>query len=90
MAIIDGIIVHLVQWPLKMKRRHGVGDIERVLPGVILELRTSDGLVGWGEAAPWSVFSGDGRSRGRGSRSLPAPGHPWARPFRRGRHPGGR
>lgn len=58
MAKIDALAVYLVQWPLKMKRRHGVGDIERVLPGVILEIRTADGLTGWGEAAPWSVFSG--------------------------------
>lgn len=56
--IIDALSVRLVRWPLRMKRRHGVGDVETALPGVIVELRTRDGLVGWGEAAPWSVFSG--------------------------------
>ncbi|HRE19164.1 MAG TPA: hypothetical protein PLW86_19185, partial [Rhodocyclaceae bacterium] len=50
--------VRLVSWPLKMKRRHGVGDVDKVLPGVILRLTTEDGTTGWGEAAPWSVFSG--------------------------------
>jgi muconate cycloisomerase len=55
---IDRMQVTLVRWPLKMKRRHGVGDIERTLPGVIVKLTTRGGLVGWGEAAPWSVFSG--------------------------------
>ncbi len=41
-----------------MKRRHGVGDIERTIPGVIVRLTDDDGLAGWGEAAPWAVFSG--------------------------------
>lgn len=50
--------VHLVRWPLRMKRRHGVGDVEHAMPGVVLKLVTAGGRVGWGEAAPWSVFSG--------------------------------
>jgi muconate cycloisomerase len=56
--MIDRMIVRLVQWPLRMKRSHGVGDVAVSMPGVILELATADGLTGWGEAAPWSVFSG--------------------------------
>jgi muconate cycloisomerase len=56
--MINYMSVRLVQWPLKMKRSHGVGDIAVRMPGVILELRTTDGRTGWGEAAPWSVFSG--------------------------------
>jgi muconate cycloisomerase len=55
---IVALDIYPVRWPLKMKRRHGVGDIERSIPGVILRLTDSDGLVGWGEAAPWAVFSG--------------------------------
>jgi muconate cycloisomerase len=55
---ITGMDVHLVRWPLKMKRRHGVGDIEQSMPGVVVKLTTDGGLVGWGEAAPWSVFTG--------------------------------
>lgn len=55
---IARIEVTLTRWPLRMKRRHGVGDIERSMPGVVLKLTTQGGLVGWGEAAPWSVFSG--------------------------------
>lgn len=50
--------VFLVRWPLKMKRRHGVGDIAEAMPGVLLRRETGDGIVGWGEAAPWSVFTG--------------------------------
>ena len=54
---ITDITVHLVAWPLRMKRRHGVGDIEHTMPGVILRIGTDGGLVGWGEAAPWAVFT---------------------------------
>lgn len=56
--IIRLIEVYLVDWPLKMKRRHGVGDVERSMPGVILKIVSENGATGWGEAAPWSVFSG--------------------------------
>lgn len=55
---IDRVVTRLVRWPLKMKRRHGVGDIERTMPGVVVEIGAGDGLTGWGEAAPWSVFTG--------------------------------
>lgn len=55
---IATLAVFLVHWPLKMKRRHGVGDIERTMPGVIVRIATDAGIVGWGEAAPWAVFTG--------------------------------
>jgi len=55
---ITGLEVALVSWPLKMKRRHGVGDIERAMPGAIVKLTTDAGITGWGEAAPWAVFTG--------------------------------
>lgn len=55
---ITGLEVSLVSWPLKMKRRHGVGDIERAMPGAIVKLTTDAGITGWGEAAPWAVFTG--------------------------------
>jgi muconate cycloisomerase len=63
---IAGLDVFLVQWPLKMKRRHGVGDIERAMPGVIVKLTTDAGIVGWGEAAPWSVFTGTAEANATG------------------------
>lgn len=56
--IIDRMQVRLTRWPLKMTRKHGVGDVADTLPGVVISLHTRDGLTGWGEAAPWSVFSG--------------------------------
>lgn len=55
---ITDITVHLVNWPLRMKRRHGVGDIDVSMPGVILRIDTDGGITGWGEAAPWAVFTG--------------------------------
>lgn len=55
---ITAMTVTLVQWPLKMKRSHGIGSIETRMGGVVLRLDTDRGLVGWGEAAPWSAFSG--------------------------------
>ena len=59
---ITALEIFLVRWPLKMKRRHGVGDIERTMPGVIIKIATDAGLVGWGEAAPWAVFTGTAES----------------------------
>ncbi|HJS33070.1 MAG TPA: enolase C-terminal domain-like protein, partial [Alphaproteobacteria bacterium] len=55
---ITALTVFVVRWPLKMKRRHGVGDIDRTMPGVIVRIVTDAGIVGWGEAAPWAVFTG--------------------------------
>ena len=55
---ITDVTVHVVAWPLKMKRRHGVGDIETSMPGVVLRIGTDAGITGWGEAAPWAVFTG--------------------------------
>lgn len=55
---VERMEIALTRWPLRMKRRHGVGDVEKSMPGVIVKLTTASGLVGWGEAAPWSVFSG--------------------------------
>jgi muconate cycloisomerase len=63
---ISGLEVWHVSWPLKMKRRHGVGDIERAMGGVIVKLTTDAGLVGWGEAAPWSVFTGTAEANALG------------------------
>lgn len=63
---ITGLSIDLVRWPLKMKRRHGVGDIEEAMPGVILRIDTDGGISGWGEAAPWSVFTGTAEANATG------------------------
>jgi muconate cycloisomerase len=63
---ITGLQVDLVSWPLKMKRRHGVGDIEQAMPGALVKLTTDAGIVGWGEAAPWAVFTGTAEANALG------------------------
>ncbi|MBR0665206.1 cycloisomerase [Roseomonas hellenica] len=63
---ITGVSVDVIAWPLKMKRRHGVGDIERSMPGAILRITTDGGLVGWGEVAPWAVFTGTAEANATG------------------------
>jgi len=63
---IIGVSVDVVRWPLKMKRRHGVGDIEESMPGAIVKISTNAGIVGWGEASPWSVFTGTAEANAAG------------------------
>ncbi len=63
---ITGIAVDVVRWPLKMKRRHGVGDIEQSMPGAIVKIATNAGVVGWGEVSPWSVFTGTAEGNATG------------------------
>src|SRR5262245_22528272 len=70
---ITGVAVDVVHWPLKMKRRHGVGDIEQSLPGAIVKISTDAGITGWGEAAPWSVFTGTAEANANGIRHYLAP-----------------
>jgi muconate cycloisomerase len=41
-----------------MTRLQGVGNVKGTVKRVLLELTASDGTVGWGEAAPWEVFTG--------------------------------
>ncbi len=63
---ITGLSVDVVRWPLKMKRRHGVGDIEESMPGAIVKIETDAGISGFGEAAPWSVFTGTAEANASG------------------------
>lgn len=55
---IKSVSAYLVQWPLKMKRQHGVGGVQESFPGAIIKIVTDTGLTGWGEVGPWSVFTG--------------------------------
>lgn len=54
---ISKMRVHLVDLPTQAVHSHGSGDIASIR-SVILELVTTTGIIGWGEAAPWSVFTG--------------------------------
>src|SRR5204863_7235407 len=41
-----------------MARLQGVGNVKGTVKWVLIEMMASDGVVGWGEAAPWEVFTG--------------------------------
>nr|WP_271578336.1 muconate cycloisomerase family protein [Bradyrhizobium sp. CCBAU 11361] len=57
-ATIARIRLFLIESPIKMARLQGVGNVKGTVKRVLLELTASDGVVGWGEAAPWEVFTG--------------------------------
>ncbi|MGH6862022.1 MAG: enolase C-terminal domain-like protein, partial [Phyllobacterium sp.] len=58
METIDHIRLFLIESPIKMTRLQGVGNVKGSVKRVIVELTSSSGVVGWGEAAPWEVFTG--------------------------------
>ncbi|WP_159992322.1 enolase C-terminal domain-like protein [Roseomonas sp. 18066] len=55
---IERMRVFLVESPIKMARAQGVGSVKGSVRRVLLQLTASDGTIGWGEAAPWEVFTG--------------------------------
>ncbi len=57
-SIIERLRVFLIESPIRMKRLQGVGDVAGTVRRVLVELTTREGVTGWGEAAPWEVFSG--------------------------------
>ncbi|WP_306180579.1 enolase C-terminal domain-like protein [Rhizobium sp. AN73] len=58
METIDNLRVFLIESPIKMARQQGVGNVKGTVKRVLVELTSSSGIVGWGEAAPWEVFTG--------------------------------
>jgi muconate cycloisomerase len=57
MKITDLKLWHL-QLPVNARRDHGIGSVEHSVDIVILRLTSEDGTQGYGEASPWSVFTG--------------------------------
>ncbi len=55
---ITGLTVYVTRIPVRIKRRHGSGDVEGSVRNAILKLETDAGITGWGDAAPWAVFTG--------------------------------
>lgn len=55
--IIGYDLWHL-ELPVMSRRDHGIGSVEGVCEVIILRLRSEDGTEGFGEASPWSVFTG--------------------------------
>jgi muconate cycloisomerase len=56
--VIEHIRLFLIESPIKMARLQGVGNVKGTVKRVLIEMTASDGIVGWGEAAPWEVFTG--------------------------------
>ena len=55
--IIGYDLWHL-ELPVTSRRDHGIGSVEGTCEVVVLRLRSEDGSEGFGEASPWSVFTG--------------------------------
>ena len=62
MSDLDQPITRYDVWhlslPVTSRRDHGIGSVEGACEIVVLRLTTEDGTEGWGEASPWSVFTG--------------------------------
>lgn len=62
MSGMDQKIIALDVWhlalPVNARRDHGIGSVEHSIDIVVLRLTSEDGTQGWGEASPWSVFTG--------------------------------
>lgn len=57
-AVVERIRLFFIESPIRMARLQGVGNVKGAVKRVLVELTASDGQVGWGEAAPWEVFTG--------------------------------
>jgi muconate cycloisomerase len=55
---ITGLTVYVTDIPVRLTRRHGSGDVAGSVKNAILKLETDAGITGWGDAAPWAVFTG--------------------------------
>ncbi len=55
--IIGYDLWHL-ELPVTSRRDHGIGSVEGTCEVAVLRLRSEDGSEGFGEASPWSVFTG--------------------------------
>lgn len=54
---ISAVTVHRVRLSVRAVHAHGIGEFAGS-DNIVLRLDTSAGITGWGEAAPWSVFTG--------------------------------
>lgn len=55
---IAAMRLFLIESPIMMARQQGVGDVKGTVKRVLVELTSKEGVIGWGEAAPWEVFTG--------------------------------
>ncbi|MCY4167516.1 MAG: muconate cycloisomerase [Rhodobacter sp.] len=55
---ITGFDLWHLTLPVVSRRDHGIGSVESAIETVALRLTAESGAEGWGEASPWSVFTG--------------------------------
>ena len=55
---ISELRLWITRIPVRTVHSHGIGDMAGHSTNVILRLDTDAGIAGWGEAAPWPVFTG--------------------------------
>lgn len=55
---VAALRLYLIESPIMMARQQGVGNVRGTVKRVLLQLTSKEGVVGWGEAAPWEVFTG--------------------------------
>ena len=55
---INRLSVFITKIPVRAVHSHGIGDMAGHSTNVILKLDTDAGITGWGDAAPWAVFTG--------------------------------
>lgn len=58
MERIERLRVFMIESPIAMARLQGVGNVKGTVKRVLVELTSTSGVIGWGEAAPWEVFTG--------------------------------
>ena len=58
MAPVVRADVFILPLQVRAVRSHGIGSVQGAIDTVLLRLEAEDGKVGWGEAAPWAVFTG--------------------------------
>lgn len=62
LSTLEQTIVALDVWhlalPVTSRRDHGIGTVADKIEIVLVRLTSQDGTVGYGEASPWSVFTG--------------------------------
>ena len=55
---ISRLSVFVTQIPVRAVHSHCIGDMAGHSTNVIVKLDTDAGITGWGDAAPWAVFTG--------------------------------
>lgn len=55
---ITGLDLWHLALPVVSRRDHGIGAVEGAIEIVVVRLTSESGAVGYGEASPWSVFTG--------------------------------